>query len=70
MTIETKFAIGETGWYMLGSSVASGIIQEVTIKYKSESIKRIYYSIGVGTKNTDCDEKKLFKTKEDLINSL
>ena len=72
MTIETKFNIGDEVWYMENNKVCCDTISAIHLHvYEYDRI--FNYSFGL----TDCtkpyiqvDESKLFRTKQELLDSL
>ena len=70
MTIETKFDIGDTVWFMLSNKVTSARINNWSIDGNNGSpYFEIYYMTNRGVSN-GLDSKLLYKSKEELIASL
>ena len=67
MTIETKFSLKETVFFMEGNSIRSGQVTSIILEVnKDKQINRYY--------NSDSQniyyENKLFSSKKELLNSL
>lgn len=77
MTIETKYQSGNKVWFMLGNKavekqILQMIIEESPKTWEKGSDVKIKYKIETsGFNNTNyIEEKLLFPTKQELLNSL
>lgn len=70
MTIETKFSIGDTAFYMNDNRVQMGEITRIEITIDSRGTSTVYYA----TDGNLCPHKRygseIFHTKEELLKSL
>jgi len=67
MTVTTKYNVGDSVWIMSGNRPTQKVVYKITVT-ASESIN-IHYYFHI-TEKVSTLEKYMFKTKEDLINSL
>lgn len=75
MTIETKFNIGDKVWFIYGRSVSYGTIKEVSACHRIRNEfgytgTEIDYRIETGYISECIEEKYLFRTKQELLDSL
>lgn len=74
MTIETKFNIGDEVWFIEDRRVCRGQIESVTAKTSGHGNDYEYYDIvmrsDVFEARTSAEAHQIFKTKEELIESL
>ena len=68
MKIETKYNLKDEVWSINKNQVESGFVVEIHIEI-TENIKSIYYRTSIDLKNF-IKENKLYKTKQELIESL
>ena len=75
MDVKTKFSIGNEVFFMAGNKVKQKYINKIKIElwsplsYDDNGIK-ILYGIQIANEITYLNESSIFKTKEDLLNSL
>ena len=67
MTVTTEYNVGDSVWIMSGNKPTQKVIYKVTVTV-SERIN-VYYYFHISDKVSTL-EKYIFKTKQDLINSL
>lgn len=67
MTVTTKYNVGDSVWIMSGNRPTQKVIYKVTIKVTD--IINVFYDFHI-TDKVSTLEQYMFRTKEDLINSL
>ena len=72
MTIETKFEPGENVWIMIHNKTKMCVVYEVIPgkRTKTYNFKDTYTVEGYNRNSPTFYEEEMFKTKEELINSL
>ncbi len=71
MTIETKYNIGDTVWFMKNNKLTQGKITVITVESVIGNSILISHGLNNGdTTRPPYSENELFPTKQDLINSL
>ena len=68
MQINNKFNIGDTVYYLGNRSIVEAKIFRIVTMIDCKKDIHIFYSTGYGSE--DIGENSLFKSKEDLKNSL
>ena len=61
----TKLAIGQKAWYMMGSYIRTAIVNQLNVQI-NDSGRYVTYTLN----GTSYNEKRVFQTKQALINSL
>ena len=67
MVVKSKFNIGDYVWYVSNNAVQKGDVTGIGILLDGDKKPDIKYTIHF---DKDVDECKVFKTKEELLNSL
>ena len=75
MTIETKFNIWDKVWFIYNRSVSHGTIKEISAHHRIRNefgytATEIDYIIETGYIRERIEEKHLFRTKQELLDSL
>lgn len=70
MTFETKYSQGDIVWFMEGMKATKGSIVIIKIYTYQSGEMLIKYGVSVYAGTRDYNEYELFKTKQDLLNSL
>lgn len=70
MTFETKYSQGDIVWFMEGMKATKGSIVIIKIYTYQSGEMLIKYTVSVYAGMRDYNEYELFKTKQDLLNSL
>lgn len=76
MIIETKFNIGDRAWFMKNNKVTEVIISSISLSYVDSDSDNIIYTANDAANPThwldhvDIEEKTLFKSKQELLDSL
>lgn len=69
MKIETKFNIGDKVWYDCAGEADKCVIASITVEvFNGEA--NVYYAIEKCLSRTDIHEDLLFRTKQELLDSL
>ena len=69
MTIETKFNIGDSIWYMDNNKACNRSVSSIIIRITEYGVSVGYY-VSKPRKSITLDEKLVFSSKEELIKSL
>lgn len=72
MKIESKFELGEKVWFMFNNHVIGDTITKITSNtWKTHGNQKVYNSIDYFfASHTILNEKFIFKTKQELLDSL
>lgn len=70
MKIETKLNVGDTGYYISDVLVDTFLIDEINISITREREVVVTYFKENGMFGVTVNEDKIFKTKQDLLDSL
>ena len=69
MTIETKFNMHQLVYFRYEQKIYCSMVYGIYISYL-ENKRRIRYDVLTNDKFLSIDEKKLFRTKQELLDSL
>ena len=69
MTVETKFNIRDTVWYIYNNKICSSMISSIRVGIKEYGTS-VIYCVPTLNGSIDLEEKLIFSSKEELIKSL
>lgn len=69
MTVETKFSIGDTVFFMWNNEVSSGTISALLVNKSSHELTTTYV-IPYRFNTVNLPEDKIFPSKEELLQNL
>jgi len=73
MKIETKLNLGDECFFIMGNKIRKAIVKSINVFIENNKEKLVKYEIEenpLGDYRTYFYDNELFKTKQDLLNSL